>query len=73
MPAKMSRFAAVAEEYGFSLDPNKGKHNVKLRRDGERPYTVPCHNGMKTEISDHYIKAFCRQYAINRDEFVSKL
>lgn len=74
MPARLREFVAAAGHFGFELDDSKkGKHCYKLRRPGERPYTVPAHNGLKTEIGDEYLKAFCRQYGIDLSEFLSKL
>lgn len=69
MPARLRDFIRVAEMYGFTVDSSGGKHNWRVRRPGARVYTLPAHNGSKSELSDPYINAFCRQYELDRDEF----
>jgi len=42
------------------LEEGGGKHNWRFTKPGKRPYTVPAHNGMRTEISWIYIQGLCR-------------
>lgn len=61
------------EEYGVTLEPRgRGKH-YKLSRDGARCYTITAHNGLKSEISDHYIRGACKNFGIEPSELKKKL
>lgn len=73
MPARLRDIRRAAELFGISVtEPNSGSHWL-LRRQGVRVYTVPAHNGLRSEISDVYIRALCRHFGIDEDEFRSKL
>jgi hypothetical protein len=73
VPARYKDFVrVVTREYGFTVVPG-GKHNVKLEKPGCRTYALPTHNGLKDEMSDIYINAFCRQYNIDPKELRAKL
>jgi len=32
-------------------------------------YPLPAHNGLRTEIDDKYIAAFCKHFGLEEDEF----
>jgi hypothetical protein len=43
------------------------------KRKGCRSYPLPAKNGARSEISDEYIRGFCRNFGIDLDEFLGKL
>lgn len=73
MPARFRKVVKAAKGYGFELSEKKGRHVYKLKREGDRAFPITAHNGLKSEISDVYINAFCDQYGIDREEFRKKL
>lgn len=54
-----------------SIDSGKGSH-LKVRRAGMRPYTLPCHNGERTELSDLYLKGLARALGLDQQYFIKK-
>ena len=48
--------------------PSTGSH-WKAVRAGSRPYPIPAHNGIRSEISDLYIRGLCRNFGIEDAEF----
>lgn len=73
MPARFRDIIRVCGEYGIDLDEKGGKHNFKLSRPGTRKYPIPAHNGPKSEITDVYIRAMCRHFELDLEEFTGKL
>lgn len=73
MPARLKRIIAAAAAYGVTFDPPSGSSHWKGKKPGFRSYTIPAHNGERTEIGDQYIRGFCRNFGIDRREFESKL
>jgi len=54
MPCHFRDLKRVSEEAGCTVEePSKGSH-WKVRKDGKM-YPIPVHNGLKTEIGNHYI------------------
>jgi hypothetical protein len=73
VPARLRDIRRVLGEYGVTVEePSSGSHWL-LRRAGSRPYPVPAHRGLNSEIGDQYINALCRHFAIDRSEFKAKL
>jgi hypothetical protein len=69
-PRRLSDVASVAAHYGCTLESSGGgKHNWRFTKPGKRPYTVPAHNGMRTEISWKYIQGLCRNMDIPIEAF----
>ena len=72
MPARLRDIKRVLESFGGAIDdPSSGSHFHATR--GGKLCPVPAHNGLKTEISDIYIKKLCRVLGIDYDEFVKNL
>jgi hypothetical protein len=71
MPARLSEIGAALRqlEIGAKLRDGGGKHNWFVDSPGRRPYTIPAHNGLKTEIEDKYINALCRHLGVDRGDF----
>jgi hypothetical protein len=72
MPAKLSAILRVLKEYDATIEPPSSGSHYKAFRNGVL-YTIPAHNGLKSEISDIYIKQLCKMLGINYDEFVKSL
>ena len=73
MPAKLTKIRRAAESYGVTISqPRRGSH-WKATRPGSRSYILPAHKGARTELSDHYIAGFCRNFGIDLAEFKAKL
>lgn len=73
MPARLRSIIKIAERYGVTFTtPTSGSH-WKACKDGFRAYPIPAHNGRNTEISDEYIRGFCRAFAIDFNEFKKQL
>jgi hypothetical protein len=47
-------------------EPKKGSH-WHARGPNGMSYQLPCHNGLKTELDDKYIRGMCRQLDIDYD------
>lgn len=60
MPARLRDLARVLREMGVEISDKGGKHTYRAIKPGCRVFTVPAHNGYKTEIDDKYIQALCR-------------
>jgi len=74
VPARFRRVRSAGEHFGVQFaPPTGGGSHWKATKPGFRSYTIPAHNGERTEIGDHYIRGFCRHFAIDLDEFRSKL
>lgn len=73
MPARLSRIIAAAAHFGVGVSrPNRGSHWL-AKKAGFRTYPIPAHNGEKTEIPDVYIRGFCRNFGIDREEFKARI
>lgn len=73
MPCRLRDLRKAAREYGLECEePSSGSH-WKFRNAAGEAYTVPAHNGLKTEIGDEYINGLCRTFVIDRAAFKQKL
>lgn len=73
MPARFQNLVRALAYFAIHVEePGKGSH-WKATRPGSRPYTIPAHNGTRTEISDQYIRAVCRHFEIDETLLRRKL
>ena len=73
MGARLRNIVRAAREYGIEFEkPDSGSH-WKAKKHGYRTYPIPAHNKENSEISDQYIRGFCRNFEIDASEFRSKL
>lgn len=74
MPARFQDIKRVLLLAGIVAEPPRGGgSHWKLRdRDG-KTYPIPCPNAERSEISDKYIRALCRTYGLDFEDFKSKL
>lgn len=70
MPARLRDIERAARALGLEIVPARGKHPWKAQRTGGGvSYGIPAHNGLKTEISDQYVRGFCRAFGLDEAEF----
>lgn len=73
MPARFSSIIRALRHLGFEVaEPNAGSH-WHVHGPGGKAYTVPAHNGPKSEIDDKYIRGLCRAFGIDEKDFRSRL
>lgn len=53
--------------------PRKGSHWKAVRVEDGKVYPLPAHNGLKTELSDIYLRGLCRCFGWDFAEFMSEL
>jgi hypothetical protein len=73
MPAWLRSIVLALKELGLVVDePKKGSHYM-VRREGARPYPLSAHNGLKSEITDKYIKGLCAHFGLDLEAFKKRL
>jgi hypothetical protein len=73
LPARFRDIKRAVKEFGIRAEPVKGSAHWKLIGQDGRVYPLPCHNGERTEISDHYLRGLCRTFGIDLAELKEKL
>lgn len=75
MPARLRSLCEVLRGYGIQgVSRTKGSHHIFHHPSGKgRPYPIPAHNGMKTEIPDVYIRGICRAFALDYEQVKRRL
>ena len=71
MPARLRDLVRVLGEFGISVTPG-AKHFHARNATGDF-YAIPAHNGLKSELSDVYIRGLCRAFALDEAELRKKL
>jgi predicted RNA binding protein YcfA (HicA-like mRNA interferase family) len=72
VPVSFRDLKRAIEAFGCTVEePSKGSH-WKIRNCG-KAYTIPAHNGLKTELSDVYVKGVCRALGLSYDELKSRM
>jgi len=73
LPARFRDIRRALLDYGITAEPPSSGSHWKLRDATGKAYTLPCHNGDRTEISDVYLRALCRAFGLDWHEFMRKL
>lgn len=73
MPARFTQIMRAAQQVGLTVEPPSSGSHFKVKRSGARTFTIPAHNGERTEISDKYIKSLCRNFGIDYAAFAALL
>lgn len=72
MPGRLRDIKRALEARGVTVsEPSSGSHWWASY--GSGGYSIPAHNGLKTEIPDVYIRGLCRAFAIDFREFMREL
>ncbi len=70
MPARYNRVKKALRAFGIVIHERKAKgSHVVINDDLGRVYTIPCHHGEKTMLADAYLKALCRCFKIDYEDF----
>jgi hypothetical protein len=73
MPARLREIAAALKLLGVTVDEPKGGSHFMIRGQGTRAFPLTAHNGMRSEISDLYIKKLCDHLGIDFKSFKKSL
>ena len=68
MPIRLAELIKRAKNLGLEYEDGGTRHPHRFRKPGARPYTVPAHNGIKTEISDEYVDGLCKCFDIDPED-----
>lgn len=71
----MSRIVRAVEKRDCTVTkPKRGSHwKISKPGSGHRSFPVPASNGNKTDVKDNYIRALCRNFEFDEDEFRADL
>lgn len=68
MPARLREIVRAARKRGAIIEePNSGSHWKAIV--AGRTYPIPAGNGLKSEISDVYIRGLCRAFEWDLEAF----
>jgi hypothetical protein len=75
MPAKYRAIRRALQQYPqFRLEVRQGKGSHIVISDQEgRTFSLSLHRGEHSEITDVYIRALCRTFELDYDEFKKRL
>jgi hypothetical protein len=73
MPARLADIQRVAATFGLRIEQPRGGSHWRARSSDGKSFPIPAHNGLKEEISDIYIRKFCRFFGIDEAAFRAKL
>ena len=69
MPARYARLRTALTRLGVRLVERAGKGSHVVVDDGKgHTYPLPLHHGVKTELSDVYLRGLCRALEIDFEE-----
>ena len=69
MPARYARLRAALAKLGIRVSERSGKGSHVVVDDGRgHTYPLPLHHGVKTELSDVYVRGLCRALEIDYKE-----
>lgn len=63
MPMRLQALGQWLQQHGITID--KASRHFCARKPGHRMYPIPAHNGMRSEISDVYLKKLCKHFGID--------
>lgn len=64
MPERLGKLAKRLKKFGVILEsPTSGSHFKFVK--GPKKYPISAHNGLKSEISDVYVRGVCRCFDID--------
>ena len=72
MPARLSAILRALKDFDATIENPSGGSHFKAYRNGTM-YSIPAHNGLKSEIPDMYIKQLCKELGIDYKKFVKSL
>ena len=70
MPASYRRIRKALRKLGIEVVERPGKGSHVVLDDGRgNTYPLPLHHGERTELSDVYVRALCRRFAVEYEDF----
>jgi hypothetical protein len=74
VPARYTRLKSALASLGVRVVERPGKGSHVVVDDGKgHTYPLPLHHGVKTELSDVYVRALCRALEIDYERLREKL
>jgi hypothetical protein len=73
MPARLRDIKRALEAHGCSVEPPRKGSHWKATNGAGAVYPLPAHNGLKSVISDVYIRAMCRAFELDYENFRDSL
>jgi hypothetical protein len=73
MPARLRALIAICAQFAIEVEPPKGSSHWKAKKAGFRTFPIPAHNAERTEISDSYIRALCRNFGLDYEDVQRRL
>ena len=64
MPVRAQKLSTALKQFGVATEKPKGGSHWRLVKDG-RCYPLPLNNGLKTEVSDVYVRGVCRAFDLD--------
>ena len=69
MPARYTRLRSALKKLGATISERSGRGSHVVVDDGRgHTYPLPLHHGVRTELSDVYVRGLCRALAIDYQE-----
>lgn len=65
MPARFRNIKRALESIGLQVVEADGTSHWKIMDAAGKMYPIPLHNGLKTEVSDVYLRGICRAFGID--------
>jgi hypothetical protein len=69
VPARFNSVKRALAKFGVTVLPGKGTSHYRAIDASGKTYPIPAHNGLKTELTDVYIKGVCRCFNIDYESF----
>ena len=73
MPCRARDLKRALEAFGLTVETPRGGGSHWRVTDGVRSYSVPLPNGVKTELSDVYVRGVCRAFGLDEKALRAKL
>jgi predicted RNA binding protein YcfA (HicA-like mRNA interferase family) len=74
MPARYNRVKKALRKLGITVHERKARgSHVVINDDQGRVYTLPCHQGERTMLSDVYLRALCRCFDLDYEKLRKNL
>ena len=69
MPPRAKDVVRALATFGVTVEKSKGgSSHYKASKAGYRSYPLALHNGMKSELSDVYVKGVCQAFDIDEED-----
>ena len=74
MPVRYTRLRKALAGLGVVISERRGKGSHVVVDDGKgHVYPLPLHHGLRTELSDVYVRGLCRTLDIDYEDLLERL